>query len=491
MSTSSIINPLLTLDYIKNEHENKYFDRKSAKVRPAELAPLVSAFANADGGTIVLGISDARRELEGIALVGEERINDFINAPRDCCKPMPNYQEEYLDITNEEGKPDRLLLLHISGSKDGVIRTNNDETWLRIGDRTKQMLGENLRNLEYAKNARRYEDELHPDAQIDDLAPALLAKFKSHIGAEHLSDEQVLRARHFLKDVDGRPRLTNAAVLLFAKDIQALYPNCRVRFIRYDGTTAGVGTSINITKDVSIEYSLLRLIDKAKEFIATQLREFTKLNPKTGKFEVIPEYPEFPWLEGLINAICHREYAMTGAFIKVCMFDDRLEISSPGQLAGVVTLENIRETRFSRNPVISRVLTECEWVRELNEGVPRIYDEMKGFSLDEPTFIETPGYFKLVLRNNIEARRLLKGKAIEVTGEKQGWEQLDAMERKILSIISEQGAQSRAQLAKALGKANKTVSTHLRHLVDLHYLIPVGGKTDPNRVYEVNRQLAK
>ena len=85
---------------------------------------------------------------------------------------------------------------------------------------------------------------------------------------------------------------------------------------------------------------------------------------------------------------------MTGAFIKVCMFDDRLEISSPGQLAGVVTLENIRETRFSRNPVISRVLTECEWVRELNEGVPRIYDEMKGFSLEEPTFIGPPWLFQ-------------------------------------------------------------------------------------------------
>ena len=56
---------------------------------------------------------------------------------------------------------------------------------------------------------------------------------------------------------------------------------------------------------------------------------------------------------------------MTGAFIMVCMFDDRLEISSPGPLAGVVTLENIRETRFSRNPVISRVLTECKWVDKM------------------------------------------------------------------------------------------------------------------------------
>lgn len=484
MSITSTINPMLTLDYIKNEHENKYFDRKSAKIRPAELAPLISAFANADGGTIVLGISDTKRELEGIALAGEERINDFLNAPRDCCKPMPNYQEEYLEIINEKGKPDRLLLLHISGSKEGIIRTYNDETWLRIGDRTKQMLGENLRNLEYAKNARRYEDELHPDAQIEDLDVELLAKFKSCIGAEHLSDEQVLKARHFLKTVNGEQRLTNAAVLLFAKDIQALYPNCRVRFIRYDGTTAGVGTSINITKDVSIEYSLLRLIDKAKEFIATQLREFTKLNPKTGKFDVIPEYPEFPWLEGITNAICHREYAMTGAFIKVCMFDDRLEISSPGQLPGVVTLDNIRETRFSRNPVISRVLTECKWVRELNEGVPRIYDDMKEFSLDEPTFSETPGYFKLVLRNNIVARQLLQGKYVEQKRELR-YEQLDDLERQIMLCLSKNGIMSKKQIAEYVGKSQGIVQYRLKKLISLNLVQSNGNEHDPRRTYGI------
>ena len=485
MPTSSTINPLLTLDYIKNEHENKYFDRKSAKIRPAELAPLISAFANADGGTIVLGISETKRELEGIAFVGEDRINDFLNAPRDCCKPMPSYKEEYLEIINKEGKPDRLLLLHIQESKQGVIRTYNDETWLRIGDRTKQMLGENLRNLEYAKNSRHYEDELHPDAQIGDLDTELLAKFKSCIGAENLSDEQVLKARHFLKTINGEQRLTNAAVLLFAKDIQALYPNCRIRFIRYDGTTAGVGTSINITKDVSIEYSLLRLIDKAKDFIATQLREFTKLNPKTGKFDVIPEYPEFPWLEGITNAVCHREYAMTGAFIKVCMFDDRLEISSPGQLPGVVTLENIRETRFSRNPVISRVLTECKWVRELNEGVPRIYDDMKGFSLDEPTFSETPGYFKLVLRNNIVARQLLQSNHAETKAGDQHYEQLDDLERQIISIISTHGAQSTSQLAKLTGKSESTIKRRISILLHNNILKANGNKYAPYRTYQI------
>ena len=118
MSTASIINPLLTLEYVQTENENKYFDRKSGKIRVADLAPHISAFANADGETLVIGISDKKRTLEGINSCGDERINEFINAPKDCCRPMPLYQEEFVDITNEEGKLDRLLLLHIEPSVD-------------------------------------------------------------------------------------------------------------------------------------------------------------------------------------------------------------------------------------------------------------------------------------------------------------------------------------------------------------------------------------
>ena len=156
MSIVSTINPLLTLKYMQSENENKYLDRKSSQIRVADLAPHISAFANADGGTIVIGISDKKRTLEGVNFCGEEKINEFINSPKDCCRPMPRYREEFVDITNEAGKADRLLLLHIEPSVDQVIRTSNDRTYLRIGDKSKEMLGENLRNLEYEKGSRHY-----------------------------------------------------------------------------------------------------------------------------------------------------------------------------------------------------------------------------------------------------------------------------------------------------------------------------------------------
>ena len=198
-----------------------------------------------------------------------------------------------------------------------------------IGDRTRELRGDDLRNLEYAKSNRHYEDEPNYDAEIDDLSEELLAKYLECVGAKGLPFQQVLKARGFIKRVNDKEYLSNAAVLLFARNIQQFYPNCRIRFLRYDGTYAGVGTKINIIKDMSIELPLLQIIDKTRDFIQTQLREFTMLNEQTGKFQIVPEYPEFAWLEGIVNAVAHREYALTGSFIKVSMYDDRLEIESP------------------------------------------------------------------------------------------------------------------------------------------------------------------
>ena len=153
MSIVSKMNPLLTLEYMQTEDENKIFDRKSGQIKVSDLGRHICAFANADGGTLVIGISDKTRVLEGINSCEDNKINDFINAPKDLCRPMPRYREEFIDITNAAGEPDRLLLLHIEPSVDQIIRTSNDRTYLRIGDKSKEMLGENLRNLEYERGS--------------------------------------------------------------------------------------------------------------------------------------------------------------------------------------------------------------------------------------------------------------------------------------------------------------------------------------------------
>ncbi len=481
----SSYNPFLTLEYMQTEHENKYFDRKSARIKPSDLSPLVSAFANAEGGTIVIGISDKTLEIEGINKYGMDKVNEFIAIPKNGCKPMPQYNEEFLDVINNKGERDQLLLLHIQPCIDQIIRTTNDSTYLRIGDKTKELKGDDLRNLEYSKSTRHFEDEVNKEATLEDLDEELIEEYKQKLDATHLPTEQVLKARAFIKNRDGNKYLTNAAILLFAKNISQFYPNCRVRFIRYDGNSAQVGTRMNIIKDKTIECNILRLIDETRSFISSQLREFTALDPLTGKFKTVPEYPEFSWLEGIVNAITHREYGMSGNYILVTMFDDRLEIKSPGKLPNIVTIDNIKDTRYARNPRISRVLTDFGWVRELNEGVKRIYSDMADFFLDEPEYSEPEYAVKLILKNNIVMRNIRQESRLERIITPEIWKQLDELEKSILTYLASNKTVTRSELCSYTSKAPNTITARLNHLILLNIIKRNGSKYDPKQTYEM------
>ena len=485
----SNINPFFTLDYMTTAEENKYFDRKSAKIKVSDLADLISAFANAEGGTIVIGISDKTKKVEGINAFDAEKINNFISAPKDCCKPMPNYKEEFLDVINVAGEKDRILLIHIFTSVDQVIRTNSDATFLRIGDRTKEIKGEDLKNLEYSKSTRHYEDECNMDAEISDLSEELLTAYKRKIGAEEVDTRRVLKARGFIKKNGKGEYLTNAAVLLFAENIFQFYPNCRIRFLRYDGTAEQVGTKINIIKDVNLEYPLLKIIEKAKEFVSVQLREFTALNQTTGRFQIVPEYPEFAWLEGLVNAVTHRDYSISGEYIRVTMFDDRIEFLSPGRLPSIVTVENIQTTRFSRNPLIARVLSDFGWVRELNEGVKRIYTDMKLYFLDPPIFSEpNRRTVQLELKNNIASRSLRKMEGLKSITV-QEWAKLKPLDRDIIYYIANIEHCTPRRLEESVGRSRQAVLQHVKKLlkenggpIEEHCSAP----NDPRKYYTID-----
>ena len=247
-------------------------------------------------------------------------------------------------------------------------------------------------------------------------------------------------------------------------------------------------------KDKSIDEPILRLVDAAKAFIADQLRVFTKQEHGSGKFVESPEYPEFPWFEGIINAVAHRDYAASGQFIKVSMFDDRLEIESPGRFPNIVTADNISYTRFSRNKTISRVMTEFEWVRELNEGVKKIYSDMADAGLPDPEYIETPNTVRLILRNNIDERTAHRNRASSdvaseaVKGFEDIWTGIDDTERQIILILKKQGALGRAEIAKSLEIADRTISRKLNHLIELDAVSINGSKYDKNHTYSLNER---
>ena len=320
-------------------------------------------------------------------------------------------------------------------------------------------------------------------SSVEDVDPEVVARYKAELGTE-ASDEQVLRSRGFLQD----GHLTNAGVLLFSENPTRFIPWARVRVIRFDGNKMETGRRLNIVKDRTFDGPLPKQIEGAKGFISSQLREFQYLGDD-GRFKIIPEYPEFAWFEGLVNAVTHRDYAMSGDHIRVMMYGDRLEITSPGGLPNMVALENMRYTRWSRNPIIARTLVEFGWVRELNEGVQRIYDEMAGFFLNEPIFEEpNDASVQLTLENSITSRVLRREDALTDSIGQAAYEALNEYELAAMQYVFARGRVTVSELKEHLGRSVKVVRPTLRGLVDKGLLDWHGSNSrDPSQYYDLRR----
>lgn len=473
----------LTLKSLLIMPEGAYYDRKSAKIAISKLAEAIIGFANADGGMIAIGIENGK--LQGILSQGNTKINDFIQCGFEKCFPSVNYKYERIAIVKKNRKEDELLLLHIQPSIDKVHKTEADEVFLRVGDETKKLSFEQRIDIEYDKGSRIYEEQIAEGCTINDLDTGVIKKYKEKL--DFSGDyEELLLARGFLKKTDGGKEVTIAGALLFAKYPTRFVPSAKLRFYRYDGLKAEVGTSINISKQKSFEAPLPVLIEQAKAFIDSQLREFMTLDKETGKFTSIPEYPPFAWQEGIINAITHRAYNVHGDDIKVFMFDDRLEIHSPGKLPNLVSVENIRYTRYSRNPKVARGLSDLEWVRELNEGVKRIFIDMQKFFLDPPVYEETDNSVILTLKNNYVMRKTRKEERISAIVDRN-WTSLSDSEKMALELAYENDQIRTRDLAKILNRSQGFALDILKTLKDKGVLRLVAtSKFDPNQYYELN-----
>ena len=142
---------------------------------------------------------------------------------------------------------------------------------------------------------------------------------------------------------------------------------------------------MNVVKDVIFEGRILDQVEKAVEYIKIQMKEKTYLG-HDGIFVTEEEYSEFVRTEIVVNAVTHRDYGIKGTDIQIKMFDDRLEVDSPGTFAGMVKKENIRYTHFSRNPKIAAFLKDFDYVKEYGEGVDRMCKELEAIGLPDPVF---------------------------------------------------------------------------------------------------------
>ena len=365
----------MTIQEITFHKEDQTFDCKSIQIEPKALAISIVAFANADGGTIAIGVSDKTRMIEGVDQY-TEKLNELLRVPLDFCNPSVPITSELLPCTDKDGNDNHVLLMYIPASSE--LHANQvDEAYMRVGDKSRKLSFEERIQLMYDKGERYYEDTAVYGATVDDIDMAAVERYTELIGYTKSAKQYLHENNSFITtNAKGEEQVSVACILLFGKYPQKFFPRGRTRFIRYKGTEERVGAEMNVIKDVTFEETILDQVKATIAYLETQVEEHTFLG-QHGQFVTNRDYPKFVIQEMVVNACCHRAYNIKGTEIQIKMFDNRLVFESPGRLPGMVKPSNIRHTHFSRNPKIAQFLKAYGFVKEFGEGMDRVCRELE------------------------------------------------------------------------------------------------------------------
>ena len=456
----SKINSIITNQYLEKQLENQYFERKGLgekDTKPTKIAEELIGMLNADGGVLAFGISD-KGEIQDLNTIAD-KLDEYRKLVFDFIIPPCNIVLEEVFI---DGK--LIFLFHVEQDVERIYcRKDNEKFFLRIADSNRELNQEQIKKLEYDKNIRRFEDEVIPDFDTDDLDQELLAAYKAKV---NFSGEiyDLLYKRNLLAKKEGKYQFKKSAILLFSTSPERYIPSASVRYVRYEGTEAKVGSEHNVVKDQRFENNIPRLIDDLTYFLRTSLRDYYFLDVTIGKFRKVPEYPEEAWLEGVVNALCHRSYNLQGNEIYIKHFDDRLEISNSGPLPAQVTIENIKTERFARNPRIARVLEDLGYVRQLNEGVSRIYQSMEKSLLAQPEYKVQNNNVYLTLRNRVSAHEKTISKAL-MNAIEEKWNEYNETQKAILLYLFRNGSAVLSDLLQYTGINQNSVRSYLNTFI--------------------------
>jgi ATP-dependent DNA helicase RecG len=441
--------------------EDQWLERKSSRIAPRELANALIGFVNADGGTVVVGIDDG--EIEGVA-ANAERLNAQLQANVDFCVPPVRAQNRLVDCIDRAGEPSRLLVIEIEPG-DAVHANQKDEVFLRVGDENRRLSFVQRRELLYDKGQANYETGLS-GASLNTVDQPLLDGYAVAAGAP--DPVRLLHARGLARNSE----LTIAGCLLFSELPQTWLPEAFIRVLRYKGRERGSGARQQLVEDIRLEGPIPTQLAGAREEVE-RLQPTRRALGESGVFEDIPLVPVDAWLEGIVNAAVHRSYSMVGDHIRVEIFDDRIEISSPGRFPGLIDLSHpLETTRFARNPRIARVCADLSLGQELGEGIRRMFEEMRHAGLTDPIYRQTSGSVELQLLAEPVDRKLE--------------ERLPEHARAIASALRSSGRMSTGEVREALGISRPIAQRELNALRDAGVIEWVGkSKKDPRAYWHL------
>lgn len=442
--------------------EDQHFERKSGLTQGKDIARALVALANAEGGTLFVGARSGE-----LAPVPRSRVNELRQVAITLTSPPVRARVNEIPVPGDDGQ---VCLVYAVDPGETVHETTSGDCFLRVGDSSHKLDFLQRRELGFDRSAGSFDGE-GANVGVDELDPTQTEAYRHAL--DQPSVEDMLNARS-LRARDGS--LTVAAALLFMSRPQDRYPNAHVRVLRYRGSERGTGARLEVLEgfDERVEGSLPVQVVQAADLIEQWIPKRTALS-RAGTFDPQPIIPRDAWLEGLVNAVVHRSYSISGDHIRVEIFSDRIEIMSPGRFPGLVNPSKPLEiARHARNPRIARVMSDLRITREMGEGIRRIYEEMRRSGLTAPLYTQSAQAVQLILSSHDalpdEVRDELSKSARLV---------LDEMRRAAVPLGT-------GQIAQATGVTRPTAIRAVRQLQDLGLVVWEGesGK-DPRATWRL------
>ena len=313
--------------------------------RRDDLADEIAAFANAEGGVLLCGVTD-QGDVQGLSrdqIVALDAI--VVEISTDSIKPAVRIGTHHMQPQDDK----RVLLVHIPEGE--ALHDSPGGSYLRVGGSKRRMSSDERLRLAQRRGQARFQsfdEQPVPGTGFGTLDDSL---WKPLLSAEGAADPEAALGKLALlaPDEAGVTRATVAGVLLCTRNPERWFPNACVTAVRYRGTDRASGQM----DAQEIIGPLNRQIADAAAFAFRNMRVAARKEPARVD---LPEYSDKALFEALVNAVAHRDYSMRGSKIRLSMFEDRMEIQSPGSLPNNLTVESMAMRQATRNEALTSVL---------------------------------------------------------------------------------------------------------------------------------------
>ncbi len=370
----------------------RFRGNRVAEPRRDELADELAAIANTHDGVLVLGVDDKTRDIGGIPVERLEAVERYVyEICNESIKPSVLFRSFRMQLPDSIGALQPVLKVEIPRSL--FVHESPGGYFHRQGSSKRKMPPDYLARLFQQRSQSRlirFEEQPVPQSSMSDLSEALWRKYTAR--SDEPSEIVLLKRNLLSKEESGAVRASVAGILLCCEHPERFLPNAFIEAVRYRGIRQDSNYQADAQKICG------PLDQQIKQVMAFLKRNQTIMATKEPYRIEKPQFSERAVFEAVVNAVAHRDYSISGSKTRFFMFDDRLEIYSPGALPNTVTLDSIALRQATRNELITSLLAETPvaetvgdvgrgfYMEKRGDGVPIILDASEKLSGKKPIY---------------------------------------------------------------------------------------------------------